>query len=100
MIDSGRNNILGSMPNGFDYEAAVRRITEASVESQTCRPTQRHGKLIREPDTPSMSFFMAFGTKSYEIFYQVVPEVTPPLNVMDLKSFHSPAPLATPAISL
>ena len=43
---------------------------------------------------------VALGAKSYEILCQVVPQVAPPLNVMDLKTFHPPTPLATPAISL
>ena len=48
----------------------------------------------------SMSVLVAFDAKNYEIVYCVIPQVAPPLNVMDLKILHAPARLATPAISL
>ena len=43
---------------------------------------------------------VALGAKSYEILCRVVPQVAPPLNVMELKTFHPPTPLAVPAVSL
>ncbi len=43
---------------------------------------------------------MAVCAKSYQILGIIISKVTPPLNVMDLKIFHPPAPLASPAISL
>jgi hypothetical protein len=43
---------------------------------------------------------VALGAKSYEILCRVVPQVAPPSNVMDLKTFHPPTPLAMPAVSL
>jgi hypothetical protein len=47
-----------------------------------------------------MNFLVAPGAKSYEILCGVIPQVAPPLNVMDLKVFHTPTPLAAPAIAL
>ena len=48
----------------------------------------------------SMSFLVASSAKRYQILRRVVAQPTPPLQVMDLKIFHSPARLATPAVSL
>jgi hypothetical protein len=48
----------------------------------------------------SMTRLMTVGTESDQIFLIVVAQSAPPLNVMDLKILQSPAPLATPAISL
>jgi hypothetical protein len=38
--------------------------------------------------------------KSYQIFSRVIAEAAPPLDVMDLKVFDLPAPLATPTVPL
>jgi len=38
--------------------------------------------------------------ESHQILGSVIAQSAPPLNVMDLQSFHSPARLATPPISL
>ena len=48
----------------------------------------------------SMNCLVAPGAKGYEIFYEIIPQVATPLNVMDLKIFHAPARLASPSISL
>jgi hypothetical protein len=48
----------------------------------------------------SMTKLMTVRTESDQIFLHIVAQSAPPLNVMDLKTFHSPAPLASPAISL
>jgi len=48
----------------------------------------------------SVGVLVAVGAESNEIFCCVIPCMAPPLNVMDLKIFHVPARLATPAISL
>ena len=47
-----------------------------------------------------MDFLMARRTQGDQILGRVIPQSAPPLNVMDLKTLHSPAPLATPAIAL
>jgi len=47
-----------------------------------------------------VSVLVALGAKSYEILSRIIAQSAPPLDVMDLKTFHSPAGLATPAISL
>jgi hypothetical protein len=47
-----------------------------------------------------MTKLMTVRTESDQIFLHIVAQSAPPLNVMDLKTFHSPARLATPAISL
>ena len=46
-----------------------------------------------------MSFPVAPGTESYQIFGSVIAQAAPWLNVMNLKILHSPAALATPAVS-
>ena len=43
---------------------------------------------------------MALDAKSYEILSRIIAQSASRLNVMDLKILHSPARLATPAISL
>jgi hypothetical protein len=48
----------------------------------------------------SMKRLMTARTESDQIFLLIVALSAPPLNVMDLKIFHAPARLATPAISL
>ena len=47
-----------------------------------------------------MGFLMAGSAEGDQIFSSVIAQSPPWLNVMDLKIFHLPAPLATPAISL
>jgi hypothetical protein len=47
----------------------------------------------------SMDFMVAPDTKSNQILGRVVTQSASRLNVMDLKTLRSPAPLATPAIS-
>ncbi len=47
----------------------------------------------------SVSVLVALETKCYEILSRIITQSTARLNVMDLKIFHSPAPLASPAIS-
>jgi hypothetical protein len=47
-----------------------------------------------------MCFLSAPRTKSYQILGRVITQATPWLNVMDLKTLHPSARLATPAISL
>ena len=46
-----------------------------------------------------MSFLMARRAESDQILGSVIAQSAPRLDVMDLKIFHSPARLATPAIS-
>ena len=48
----------------------------------------------------SVGVLVALDAKSYEILSRIIAQSTPRLNVMDLKIFHPPAPLATPPISL
>jgi len=48
----------------------------------------------------SVSVLVALDTKSYEILGRVIAQSAPPLNVMHLKIFHPPAPLATPSVTL
>ena len=48
----------------------------------------------------SVSVLVALDAKGYEILSRVIPQVAPPLFVMDLKTFHTPARLASPAVSL
>jgi len=47
-----------------------------------------------------MSFLVAPNTKSHQILGRVITQSAPRLNVMDLKTLHAPARLATPAVSL
>ena len=47
-----------------------------------------------------MGFLMARCAEGDQILGSVIAQSAPRLNVMDLKIFHSPARLATPAISL
>jgi hypothetical protein len=47
-----------------------------------------------------MGFLMARHAKGDQIFGNIIATSASRLNVMDLKTLHSPAPLATPAISL
>jgi hypothetical protein len=47
-----------------------------------------------------MGFLMARRAKGDQILGSIIAKSASWLNVMDLKIFHSPAPLATPAISL
>jgi hypothetical protein len=47
-----------------------------------------------------MSVLVALDAKSHEILSRVIAEVTPRLNVMDLKIFRSSADLATPPVTL
>ena len=46
-----------------------------------------------------MGFLMARCTEGDQILGGVIAQSAPRLNVMDLKAFHAPARLATPAIS-
>ena len=43
---------------------------------------------------------MADNAKSYQVLGRVIAEAAPRLDVMDLKAFDLPAPLATPAVPL
>jgi len=47
-----------------------------------------------------MNVLVALGAKSYKIFCGIIPLVAAPFDVVDLKAFHPPTPLATPAVSL
>jgi hypothetical protein len=47
-----------------------------------------------------MRLLMARCAKGDQILGSVIAHSAPPLNVMDLKIFHSPARLASPAVSL
>ena len=47
-----------------------------------------------------MGFLMARCTEGNQILGSVIAQLAPRLNVMDLKIFHPPARLATPAVSL
>ena len=47
-----------------------------------------------------MHFLVARCTEGNQILDSVIAEAASWLNVMDLKTLRSPAPLATPAISL
>jgi hypothetical protein len=46
-----------------------------------------------------MTRLVAIGTLSDQFFLRVDSQSVPPLNVMELKTFHPPARLATPSIS-
>ncbi len=48
----------------------------------------------------SVGALVALDAKSYEILSRVITKTAPRLDVMDLKILHSPAPLATPTVSL
>jgi hypothetical protein len=48
----------------------------------------------------SVGALVALDTKSYQILGCVIAESAPRLNVMDLQTFHAPARLASPPISL
>ena len=48
----------------------------------------------------SVGVLVALDAKSYEILSRIIAQSTPRLNVMDLKTFHAPTPLASPAVSL
>ena len=48
----------------------------------------------------SVSVLVALDTKSYEILSRIIAQAASWLDVMDLETLRSPAPLATPAISL
>jgi hypothetical protein len=47
-----------------------------------------------------MDFLMARRAEGDQIFGNVIAQLAPPLDMMDLKIFHSPARLASPAVSL
>jgi hypothetical protein len=47
-----------------------------------------------------MCFLMARCAEGDQILGCVIAQSAPPLNMMDLKILHMPAPLATPAVSL
>jgi len=46
-----------------------------------------------------MNIFVALSTNSCEIFGRVITQSIPRANMVDLKIFHTSAPLASPAIS-
>ena len=48
----------------------------------------------------SMDSSVAFNTKCHQVLGSVIAQSASRLNVMDLKIFHAPARLATPAVSL
>src|ERR1035437_921939 len=48
----------------------------------------------------SVSVLVALGAKSYEIIGRIITLLASRLDVMDLKTFHPSARLATPAVSL
>ena len=48
----------------------------------------------------SVGALVAIRTKSYQILDCVISQSAPPLNVMDLKIFHSPERLTTPSVPL
>jgi hypothetical protein len=50
--------------------------------------------------TFSVRFLVTHDTKNDQILGSVIAQSTPRLNMMDVKVFHPPAPLATPGISL
>jgi hypothetical protein len=50
--------------------------------------------------TMPVSVLVALDAKGHEVLGRVIAQPAPALNVMDLKIFHAPAGLATPAISL
>jgi hypothetical protein len=50
--------------------------------------------------TISVSVLVALGAKSYEIIGRIITLLASRLDVMDLKTFHPSARLATPAVSL
>jgi hypothetical protein len=47
-----------------------------------------------------MGFLMTRCAEDDQILGSVIAQSAPRQNVMDLKTLHSPAPLATPAVSL
>jgi hypothetical protein len=48
----------------------------------------------------SMNFLVTRCTKNHEILGRVIAHSAPRLDVVNLKIFHSPAPLASPPVSL
>jgi hypothetical protein len=48
----------------------------------------------------SMAQLVTCCAESDQVFLRVIAQSAPPLNVMDLKFFHPPARLATPAVPL
>jgi hypothetical protein len=48
----------------------------------------------------SVTVLVALDTKSYEILNRIIAHAAAGLDVMDLETLRSPAPLATPAVSL
>jgi len=69
-------------------------------------PRRRNGRLLRVfpvkarlPEALPMSFLMACGAEGDQILGSVVAQSAPRQNVMDLKIFHPPARLTTPAVS-
>ena len=72
-----------------------RRVTFKLVQDVRDGPVgSAHDAIL------SMSLVMATCTKSYEILSRIITQSAPPLDVMDLEIFHTPARLASPAISL
>jgi hypothetical protein len=47
----------------------------------------------------SVNVLVALDTKSYEIRSRIIAEAAPRLNVVNLKIFHPPAPLASPTVT-
>jgi len=47
-----------------------------------------------------VSLLVTDDTKSYQILSRVIAEAAPALDVMDLKVFDLPTPLATPTVAL
>jgi hypothetical protein len=61
--------------------------------SAICGVAAKRGSL-------SMSFSVTSNTKCHQVLGSVIAQSAPRLNVMDLEIYHSPARLASPAISL
>jgi len=47
-----------------------------------------------------VSVLVALDAKSYEILGRIIAQSAPRLNVMDLKIFHAPTRLASPAVAI
>jgi len=47
-----------------------------------------------------MACAVAIGTKGDQVSFSIVTQSAPPLNVMDLETFHAPTRLAPPPVSL
>jgi hypothetical protein len=83
---------VGSIPIRRNYREIEKTLTVLILD-RALGATDDVGRGL-------VARLVAFETESDQIFHYVVAELTPPLNVMDLKILHSAAPLATPAVAI